>query len=57
MPGPTLPSLAENCDVDNSDVSIIFTFRSIGVFIGACLAGAFFPKLGEGDVLYKSDLA
>ena len=53
MPGPTLPSLAENCDVDNSDVSIIFTFRSIGVFIGACLAGAFFPKLGEG----KSDLA
>lgn len=46
--GPTLPSLADNCNVHNSDVSIIFTFRAVGIFVGACLVGRFFPKLGKG---------
>ena len=47
---PTMPSLAQNCNVSTAEVSIVFTYRSIGVFVAAVLAGAFFPKLGEGKI-------
>ena len=46
VPGPTLPSLELNVKEDN--VSLLFSYRSIGVFVGSCLSGYFFPKLGTG---------
>ena len=30
------------------NVSLLFSYRSIGVFVGSCLSGYFFPKLGGG---------
>jgi hypothetical protein len=51
-----MTSLAENCDVSTGDVSIIFTYRAFGVFFAACLAGAFFPGLGQG-LLHVSSFA
>merc|ERR1711970_772471 len=46
VPGPTLPSLELNVKEDN--VSLLFSYRSIGVFVGSCLSGYFFPRLGTG---------
>ena len=46
IPGPTLPSLELNVREDN--VSLIFSYRSIGVFVGACLSGFFYPKIRAG---------
>ena len=36
--GPTLPTLAKNCDVSVSTVSWIFTVRSVAFFAGAATA-------------------
>ena len=30
------------------NVSLIFSYRSIGVFVGACLSGFFYPKIKTG---------
>ena len=43
--GPTLPTLAKNCDVSVSTVSWIFTVRSVAFFIGAATATKIFKVL------------
>ena len=34
--------------VREDNVSLIFSYRSIGVFVGACLSGFFYPKIRAG---------
>jgi len=48
--GPTLPSLAYNCDVSVGDVSSVFSWRGLGNVVGAIAAGIIFPRLPSGKV-------
>ena len=43
--GPTLPTLANNCNVTVSTISWIFTVRSVAFFIGAASATKLFKLL------------
>jgi hypothetical protein len=47
--GPTLPSLAYNCDVSVGDVSSVFSWRGLGNVVGAIAAGIIFPRLPSGE--------
>ncbi|CAG5108486.1 Oidioi.mRNA.OKI2018_I69.chr1.g3819.t1.cds [Oikopleura dioica] len=48
--GPTLPSLAFNCDVSVGDVSSVFAWRGLGNVVGAIAAGIILPRLSSGKV-------
>ena len=54
--GPTLPGLAAHTQSRISDVSFLFTARSIGYFLGSLLAGRLFDRY-RGHVVLAGGLA
>jgi hypothetical protein len=50
-----MPSLAQNCGVTTGEVSIIFSYRSLGVFCGAILTALIFPKFGKGKYPFPNE--